>query len=185
MGLLEGLTRVIVFILCPLREWKRDCPANSSCALVQDGKLKPIPGLDRRASRSNLKASTSARRIPASNGVANSKERDGNLNRTNNPLSSFLYNSSRSLSDCGLTNATTATESPSVDTITSSGVFSSFHLMKKRIASSSDEIMFVLAVERFGPTIATYLADKFHWQCQRPLLALRAMIDESGKSYTK
>lgn len=96
-----------------------------------------------------------------------------------------LTSSSKVSSVLSLTRATAKNPTPLPANTTSIGNEASLHLMKNGIASSSDEIMFVLTAERFGLTIATYLASKFHWKCQRPLRALRAMTGEHGKSYTK
>ena len=59
-----------------------------------------------------------------------------------------------------------------------------FHLLMTNRASS-DEIVFIITAEWFGLNAAIDLATKFHWRCQRPLQALRAMLSEPGKSYTK
>ena len=64
-------------------------------------------------------------------------------------------------------------------------VLSSTHLWSNALASSSDEIMFVTLVESEGLKVAIAIASMFHWQCQRPLRALRAMMNGRGKSYTK
>lgn len=50
---------------------------------------------------------------------------------------------------------------------------------------SEDEIMFLLCLRDFGFSTATYLAARFHWQHQRPLRALLAMMYGRDKSYTK
>ena len=60
---------------------------------------------------------------------------------------------------------------------------SSFHFPKMENASS-DEIMFLLSVREFGLKPAMWLAAKFHWKYQRPLQALRAKANASGRSYT-
>jgi len=60
-------------------------------------------------------------------------------------------------------------------------LLSSRHLLNSSNASS-DEIMFALSVELFGPRLAAFLASKFHWKCQRPLRALRAASSGRGKS---
>ena len=48
-----------------------------------------------------------------------------------------------------------------------------------------DEVMFLLCVRDFGLKTATFLATRFHWKHQRPLQALLAMTNESGRSCTK
>lgn len=50
--------------------------------------------------------------------------------------------------------------------------------------ASSDEMRFMEFYLSFGWKTATYLATKFHWKCQRPLQALRAMMNERGKNYS-
>ena len=59
-----------------------------------------------------------------------------------------------------------------------------FHLLMTNRASS-DEIMFIITAEQFGLNAAIDLATKFHWKCQRPLRALRVMMNGLDRSYTK
>jgi hypothetical protein len=60
-----------------------------------------------------------------------------------------------------------------------------FHLLSKRIASSSDERMFILLVSELGLNQASQLAARLHLKCQRPSQVLRAMFGGFCKSYTK
>jgi len=50
---------------------------------------------------------------------------------------------------------------------------------------SSDDFMFIHLIRYNGPNRAISLATKFHLQCQRPLRALLAMMNERDRSYTK
>lgn len=49
---------------------------------------------------------------------------------------------------------------------------------------SSDEMTFLLWVRNFGLKLATFLAARFHLRHRRPLQALHAMMNESGKNYS-
>jgi hypothetical protein len=51
-----------------------------------------------------------------------------------------------------------------------------FHLLINNRASS-DEILFIMTAETFGLGQAIYLGKQFGWNYQRPLHALRALID--------
>jgi DUF1365 family protein len=60
-----------------------------------------------------------------------------------------------------------------------------FHLLKNdKAVSTSQEIIFLLCARAFGISEANSLAAKFHWKCQRPLRALRTMVDGQGRSYS-
>jgi len=62
---------------------------------------------------------------------------------------------------------------------------SAFHLFNMGIASSRDERIFLLTAVALGLEEAIYQASIYRWKCQRPLRVLRAMMYESGRSYTK
>ena len=64
------------------------------------------------------------------------------------------------------------------------GDFSVFHFLSRRKASP-DEIMFLLIARQFGLEEAIHLGAGFRWKFQRPLLALLATLNESGKGYPK
>ncbi len=67
----------------------------------------------------------------------------------------------------------------------SNGVLLLLQLLKKGIASSSDEIMFALTARQFGYMAAACPATRLYWKCQRPLPAFRAAMNKPGKDYTK
>lgn len=50
--------------------------------------------------------------------------------------------------------------------------------------ASADEIRFIEFFQSFGLTTAEHLAARFHWQCQRPLRALLAVIHELDRNYS-
>ena len=51
-------------------------------------------------------------------------------------------------------------------------------------SSSVEERMFVLTFMDCGLSRAAEVAAKFQWRCQRPLRALRAVMNERGKKYS-
>lgn len=57
----------------------------------------------------------------------------------------------------------------SAENLMRNGVPDSFQFFKMGIASSCDEIMFVLDVENVGMERALHLARAFHRKCERPL----------------
>jgi hypothetical protein len=73
--------------------------------------------------------------------------------------------------------------SPSVKNI-QSGDDSSCHFLSIRCASE-DEILFMEAVRSFGLLEAAEIAATLHWQCQRPLRALRAAMNGRGRNYSE
>ena len=75
--------------------------------------------------------------------------------------------------------------SPSVLNVLTNSVSPSSNHPCKTKKASLDEISFIGCVTSFGPAKAIYLAGKFQWKCQRPLRALRAMMSELGRTYTK
>jgi hypothetical protein len=76
-------------------------------------------------------------------------------------------------------------ESPDPTNEAANGAFVSVHFRNRDMASSPDELIFLRAIINLGFERATILASKSHWQCQRPLRALLAAMNEPGKSYTK
>ena len=61
----------------------------------------------------------------------------------------------------------------------------SFHLFSNRIASSIDEVIFLLTAKNFGLEVAIHLGSRFGWQFQRPLQALLSALSEPDKSCSK
>jgi hypothetical protein len=59
-----------------------------------------------------------------------------------------------------------------------------FHL-RNFLNATSDEAIFLVSAYFNGPSEAEHLSNTLHWKCQRPLRALCAMMNESGKGYTK
>ena len=51
--------------------------------------------------------------------------------------------------------------------------------------ASPDEIFFLLLVRNLGLKLSTFLAAKFELKYQRPLQALRAMMNESRRNYSE
>jgi hypothetical protein len=49
--------------------------------------------------------------------------------------------------------------------------------------SSIEEHIFVLTVETLGFNTAAELAAKLHWQCQRPLRELRAIMEKNYEKF--
>ena len=76
---------------------------------------------------------------------------------------------------------TASTHAPPAPNRTQIDADSVFHLFSKRIASPPDEIMFILAAEKFGVEQAEYLASTLQLQCQRPLQALRRLGFGGGR----
>jgi hypothetical protein len=65
-----------------------------------------------------------------------------------------------------------------------SGIWKALHLVSFSTASL-DELSLLSTVATVGLERAIDLASKHKWKCQRPLQALRAMMNGHGKSYTK
>jgi hypothetical protein len=55
------------------------------------------------------------------------------------------------------------------------GVPSLFHFMRSDLASSPDELTFVLYAEKYGIEEALSLAKQLNLKCDRPLAAIRKM----------
>lgn len=64
-----------------------------------------------------------------------------------------------------------------------SGVLSFCHFLNV-VNPTTDEIFFLLCVRGLGLKVATFLAAKFQMKCQRPLQALRAMMNARGRNYS-
>ena len=61
--------------------------------------------------------------------------------------------------------------------------FAADHFLSRSMASSRDELMFLPAAFSLGSERAACLATKHRWKCQRPLRALRAMLNEHDRNY--
>jgi len=61
------------------------------------------------------------------------------------------------------------------------GAFAAVHFRSRAMASSRDELMFLRAAVSLGFERAVALAATHRWKCQRPLRALRAVLQARSK----
>lgn len=68
---------------------------------------------------------------------------------------------------------------------TRTGTDLAFNFMRAEIASSADEILFVMFVEQDGLRQAMHLAAQYDLKCSRPLRVLLSGTRVPDRSYTK
>ena len=129
---------------------------------------------------------TEKRKLPFSSGFASATETEDASPKSNHKPPTEGYRLSRTRSpERAITELLNAwTDSLPGENVTESEFSSSIHLRIKPCASR-DEVIFLLTARQFGIPIAKRLAAKFHWQCQRPLQALLAMMNERGSFVSK
>jgi len=147
------------------------------------------------SSASNINTPVSRRLIPKKSvyrsrstlrsGISSAPSRQKSIDRGSNETSLPSIESSTSVSATDLIQASAlGTKSAISSEINHNWLFCVSQFLRISNASS-DEMTFLLWVRNFGFKLATFLAARFHLQCQRPSKALLAMMSECGRNYSE
>jgi hypothetical protein len=134
------------------------------------------------------RASENVNTVPAGNRISTFGDRPTNVvdNSQSRSLTEPLRPDSPTISSTteserGPKAATDETLNWSAAKLMINGRPDSFQFIKMDIASSPEEVIFVLEAENFGIEHAVTAARAFHWKCERPLEVIRKL---TGKDFS-